>query len=102
MGNEICIDNLARNMIEQAGYHVVEKGQKKSKDEIEIHYLGLRAGEKECEKLSYEKFTSEGDYLNLNEDILPTDDLIAHIYECVTKCHEPKWQEINWKTGCLM
>lgn len=51
MGEPQLIDRLARNLIEQAGYVVAEK--KFSPNEIEIHYIGLRDGEKLHEQLSY-------------------------------------------------
>jgi FlaA1/EpsC-like NDP-sugar epimerase len=51
MGQPQLIDSLARNLIEQEGFVVTPK--KINQNEIEIKYIGLRAGEKLHEELTY-------------------------------------------------
>ena len=76
MGEPVKIDDLARNMIELAGY--------KPDVDIEIKYVGLRPGE----KLYEEKLMAE-------EGLKKTDDKLIHIAEPIAFDSEEFIDDLN-------
>lgn len=101
-GDGVLIDSIARSLIEEAGLRPVEKAV--NKEDVEIVYIGLREGEKLEEILSYGAMWASGiqgvNYLD--EEIVPSEDLLQYLYTCLKEYRVPSFDKIDWRTGELL
>lgn len=101
-GEGVLIDSIARSLIEEAGFRPVERAV--NREDMEIVYIGLREGEKLEEILSYGPMRLSGiqgvNYLD--EEIVPSEDLLRYLCSCLDEYKVPSFDKINWRTGELL
>jgi len=98
MGEPVHIDDLARKMIHLSGLEV--KDGNNPEGDIEIHYTGLRPGEKLYEELLIGDNVSDTEnplIMRAQEDMLPWDELepiLDDLSQAIADCDQKKLREL--------
>ena len=97
MGKPVLIDQIARNMIKEAGLRVATTDTPQV-NEIEIKYIGLRDGEKLTEKLTYGKLeeTNVTGILSAVEPRGEYDEILKLIYQKIKNRKRFDLNDVQW------
>jgi FlaA1/EpsC-like NDP-sugar epimerase len=96
MGEPVYITDLARRMIKLMGY--VEKDNENPHGDIEIQFVGLRAGEKLVEELMLGdqiSGTSHPKILRAQEEWIPEEQLRQHLITLRTACESQNYSSLK-------